>query len=487
MRSTEKSGTPAEILCLKLYLGSAFAVFVLMMLAGIVMRAGQAGWLTVSPDLFYQLMTVHGAGMVGISGLAGASVMWYFLRTHVWLDVRYLYANLTLFLLGVVFILASVFIGGYAGAWTFLWPLPAKSMGLWSNHAAAGFILGLTLIGVGFLLFYLDAAFAITRRFGSLYRGLGVDQLISGRIDLDHPPTVVASTMVIVVNTIGILVGAVVLVVTLVNLYYPEFVISTLLAKNLIYFFGHVFINASIYMAVTAVYELLPRYTGRPWKVSRAFFAAWAAVTLFVMAVYPHHLLLDTVMPRWLLAMGQVISYLSGIPVLLVTAYGALMSVHRSGVQWTAPARWLFVSMLGWSVGVIPAIVDGTIHINKVMHNTMWVPGHFHLYLLLGLLPMVIGFALYLVSIRQALNEGLHKAAINVYGYSSAVFCAAFLLGGWSGEPRRWAQHWESWQLYDRIGAIAAVGIVLVMLYLTVVILRALFMPILPAGAARAA
>ena len=34
----------------------------------------------------------------------------------------------------------------------------------------------------------------------------------------------------------------------------------------MIYFFGHVFINATIYMAVIAVYEMMPLYTHRPWR-----------------------------------------------------------------------------------------------------------------------------------------------------------------------------------------------------------------------------
>ena len=71
--------------------------------------------------------------------------------------------------------------------------------------------------------------------------------------------------MVIIVNSLGILGGAVVLVMSLVNAYVPDVVLDALLMKNLIYFFGHVFINATIYMAVIGVYELLPRYTGRPW------------------------------------------------------------------------------------------------------------------------------------------------------------------------------------------------------------------------------
>lgn len=459
----------------KIYLGTALVVVLLMMLAGIAMRASQAGWLDIAPDLFYQLMTAHGAGMVGIAGLAGAGVMWHFLSRYVTLSSTVLLVNYGLFLAGVVAILASIFVGGYAGGWTFLWPLPAHSLGVWSANAAAGFIFGLILIGVGFLLLYFDAGIAITRRYGSVLRGLGLDQLLSGRIDSAHPPTVVASSMVIIVNTLGTLTGAVVLVITLINLYFPQLSIDALIAKNMIYFFGHVFINASIYMAVIAVYELLPLCTRRPWKVSRPFYAAWAAATVFVMAVYPHHLLLDGVMPKSLLILGQIVSYLSGIPVLLVTVYGALVLVYKSGIRWTAPARWLMLAMFGWAGGVIPAIVDGTIHINRVMHNTMWVPGHFHFYLLLGFLPMVIGFCLYAFDSRQRFLERAQQLLFGLYLLGSLAFSIAFLAGGWASVPRRWAQHRPSWMPYDQAGTLAALAIILALLLLCASVMRRIF------------
>ncbi len=458
----------------KLYLGTTLVVLLLMMLAGLLMRAAQASWIQIPPDIFYQLMTVHGAGMVGIAGLAGSAIMWHFLGRYVQLNQAVLYINYGLFLAGVVLILGSVFVGGYAGGWTFLWPLPAKSMGVWSAHAAASFVGGLLLIGVGFLIFYLEAGIAITKKYGSVLRGLGIDQLISGQIQASHPPTVVASSMVIIVNTIGILSGAVVLAVTLANLYFPDLAMNALLAKNLIYFFGHVFINATIYMSVIAVYELLPVYAGRPWKVSRPFYAAWAAATVFVMAVYPHHLLMDMVMPKSLLVLGQIVSYLSGIPVLLVTTYGALVLVFESGIRWKAPALWLMLAMFGWAGGVIPAIVDGTIHVNKVMHNTMWVPGHFHFYLLLGVLPMVIGFSLHLVSVKKALNEGAQRLFFKLYFASGLAFCLAFLAGGWASVPRRWAQHLPEWLPYNQAATLAAVLVVVAMTGLVVAITRRL-------------
>ncbi len=176
----------------------------------------------------------------------------------------------------------------------------------------------------------------------------------------------------------------------------PEFEVDPLLTKNLTYFFEHVFINATIYQAVIAVYEILPEYTGRPWKVNKVFLAAWTAATIMVMAVYPHHLLMDFVMPTWALVLGQIVSYTSGFPILIVTAFGALTIVHRSGIKWDMASGLLFLSIFGWAVGVVPAVIDGTIAVNHVMHNTMWVPGHFHMYLIVGLVAMLFGFMYYI-------------------------------------------------------------------------------------------
>ena len=264
--STASADTASAKLAFQLYVAIGIAVYLLMMIAGAVLRAVQATYLPIPPNFTYEIMTLHGAGMVGASGLAGAAVMWYFLRRYVTLSSAMFYTMLGLSLAGVVCILAAIGIGRFAGAWTFLYPLPAKSMGVWGAHAAAGYVVGLVLIGVGFMLFYLECAIAIVRRYGSLWKALGLDQLFrAGPLDTSLPPTVVASTMVVIIQLLGILVGAVVLVMTLINLYVPSIAFDALLMKNLIFFFGHVFINATIYMAVIGVYEILPRYSGRPW------------------------------------------------------------------------------------------------------------------------------------------------------------------------------------------------------------------------------
>jgi cytochrome c oxidase subunit I len=465
--------TRTERVVLNLYVISALVVFVLMMLLGLTMRLAQSAWLGVPLDLFYRLMTAHGAAMVGTIGLASSAVMWFFLRKYVRLSLALFAANYVFFMLGAVAILAAVFIGGYAGAWTFLYPLPVQSMNVWSVNAAALFMLGYLLIGVGFLLFYLDAMLALIRVYGNLGRALGLQWLFGGEIDKSHPKTVVASTMVAITNSLGILAGAVVLVMCLINIYFPSVGLNALVIKNLIFLFGHMFVNASIYMAVIAVYELLPRYSGRPYPISRAFLWSWASSLVMVLIVYPHHLFMDYAMPFWMLVMGQIISYCAGLPVFTVTVYGALTNVYRSGMRWSLPAKLLMLSMFGWAAGIVPAIIDGTIGVNRLMHNTQWVPGHFHFYLLLGVLPMVLALMFHVIGERTP-SRASDKLSFALFLTGGLVFVFAFLAAGHVSTPRRFAVHLPQWLAYDQAGAIGAALAITAMLVFTVHIVAAL-------------
>ena len=443
------------------YLVTAALVLVLMMVFGLMMRLEQAQLISIGPAWFYQLMTLHGAGMVGIAGIAGAAIMWHFLRQYVDLSQPIFVANLVLFLAGVVMILGAVLGGGFHAGWTFLHPLPTKSMGLWSEHAAALFLGGLLVIGVGFLLLYLDVARAVIARYGSLARGLGWPQLFGHDDGKAPPPTVVASVMVTIVNVISLVVGAAILTMMLVNVYAPGFAIEPLLAKNMIYFFGHVFINATMYMAVIAVYEILPRYTQRPWKSNKVFLASWTASTFMVMFIYPHHLLMDFAMPKWMLVMGHVIGYLNTLPILVVTGFGGLMIVYRSGIRWDMASTLLFLSLFGWAAGAMPAFIDGTITVNYVMHNTLWVPGHFHTYLLLGMITMMFGFMYYITKPgADAVDGMIDRIALWLFTAATLGFTLSFLYGGRISAARRYAAHLPEWVPTDIVASLFAVLVI---------------------------
>ncbi|MCC7321385.1 MAG: cbb3-type cytochrome c oxidase subunit I [Rubellimicrobium sp.] len=435
-------------------------VLLLMMLFGVLMRMAQGGWITLYPDLFYQFLTVHGTGMVGIAALGGISVMWYFAARHLRLHSAVLGANFVLFLIGVVMILGGVFVGQFSGAWTFLYPLPAVSGGAWGVQGAFWFLFGLLVVGVGLLVVCLEIGRGLIATHGGIARALGWPYLFGMAGAVAPPPVVVATAMSVLVTTLALIGGAIILVLSIVNLLVPSFVLDPLFAKNVIYFFGHTIINATIYMAVTAVYALLPDYTGRPWKTSRPFLAAWMGSTLMVLVIFPHHLLMDFAMPTWTMVFAQVLSYTNSFPVLIVTGLGALAIVHRSGIRWDMASGLLFLSMFGWMAGVVPAVIDATIVINSVMHNTLWVPGHFHFYLLLGLLPMLMGFMYWITRARDSdrpdLPDRSDRWIAAIYAASGLGFVTMFLYSGAQSVPRRWAEHLAEWMAWDRTASVFA-------------------------------
>lgn len=450
-------GRPERILVVS-YLAVFGAVLLLMMLLGLLMRLEQGGAGLLRADLFYQILTAHGAVMVGTVAIGSAAVMWHFLRQHVVLSSGIFGLNLALCLVGALLILGAVFLGEFASAWTFLHPLPAKGQ-LWSQGAAASFLVGLALIGVGFLLMYMDIASALIRRYGGLGRSLGVPALFGG--DQEPPPLpVVASTMILIVNTLAIIAGATIIVMMLVNLFNPAFEVNPLLAKNLIYFFGHTFVNATIYMAVIGVYQILPKYTGRPWKVNRIVLAGWLVSTLAVLTAFFHHLYMDFAQPTTVQVIGQVMSYCSGFPVLLVTAHGTLTNIYRSGIRWNLPAGLLVLGIFGWAAGVIPAIIDATIPVNEVMHNTQWVPGHFHFYLLLGVVAMVLGFMTHLAREAGAVERLWDRFGFWAFLGGGLLLVWVFLYSGSYSVPRRYAVYLPEWTAGAQVGAVAA-GVVI--------------------------
>ena len=153
---------------------------------------------------------------------------------------------------------------------------------------------------------------------------------------------------------------------------------------------------------------------------------------------------------------------------LAVTAYGALTNVHRSGIRWSMPAKLLMMSIFGWAAGVIPAIIDGgisaisVISVNRVMHNSLWVPGHFHFYLLLGLWAMLLGFMYHVIRTRADEPDSVvDRIGFLAYLVGGLVFSGMLLMAGQASVPRRWAVHAPEWVPYAHVASLAGILVVL--------------------------
>lgn len=452
----------------------AAIIVMVMMVFGVLMLLQQGGIFDFGPAAFYQFLTLHGTGMIGAAVLAAVAIMWYFLSHYVSLSKQILKLNIVVFLIGVVMVIIGVFSFDFAGTWVFLYPLPAISAGAWGKAGALLYLFGMQMIGLGLLILLLDCGRAIIKNYGSLGKGLGWDVILGKKADKDAPPsTVVASTMVVIVNTAALISGTIVIIVNIVTVINPSFSFDPLLAKNLTFAFGHILANSTIYMAVIAVYEILARSTKRPWKSNKVFLIAWTMSTIFTMMVYPHHLLQDTIMPNWALIMGQVLSFANGLPVLVVTAYGALMIVYKSGIKWNMGSALIFLSMFGWTAGVVPAILDSAIMVNHVMHNTKWVPGHFHMYMGLGVIAMTFGFMFYLaLNDSDMKTKGIDRFAFVLYTCSIMGVSLGFLTSGAIGTPRKFATHFEQWQTPAIFGGISGICLIISLVIFTSFFIR---------------
>ncbi|MCM3117789.1 cbb3-type cytochrome c oxidase subunit I [Neobacillus sp. MER 74] len=444
-------------------------VLVFMMVFGVMMLLNQGNVVKISPQLFYKVMTIHGTGMIGISALGGSAIMWYYLSKYIHLNSKVFFTNLILSLIGVVMILAAIFVFNFSDGWTFLYPLPSASAKLNGSAGALFFLFGLLLLGIGYLVMYFYLAARLIKEYGGLGKSLGWDYIFRGKKGYGPPAAVVATTMVIIANSTGILAGATAIVESIVNIINPKFTFDPMLAKHLTYAFGHIFANCTIYMAVIAVYEVLSEYTGRPWKSNKAFLIAWNFSTLFTLMIYTHHLLMDFAVPRWMLIIGQIFSYANGLPVMVVTAYGALMIVFRSAVKWDFASSMMFLAMFGWVAGAVPAIIDATIVVNHVMHNTKWVPGHFHTYMGMGVIAMIFGFMYYFTKTEGTQKQkGIDNLAISTYFFFFTGLAGSFLYAGKISTPRRWAEHLPEWTGADQVGALCGVLIIIAVVIFTI-------------------
>lgn len=102
-----------------------------------------------------------------------------------------------------------------------------------------------------------------------------------------------------------------------------------------------------------------------------------------------------------------------------MTAFSLLYYLRTAKVEWDLASALLVLGVAGWTIGSVPAIVDGMIVVNKVMHNTQWVPGHFHIYLVLGEVAMSFGFMAWLV------KDARGRAPIGSIGSPSVPICLA--------------------------------------------------------------
>ena len=440
-----------------LFAVSGLVLVLLMGVLGLVMRLTQATVISLSPGWFYRLLTLHGVGMITGVLLVMMGALWYVLHQTVPLRVGRMLASYGLIIAGAVCVLVATLIGGFGAGWTFLPPLPFYPAGQWSTWSESLFFVGNLLVGTGFFVYCLDVLEQTTSRYGGLVRTLGW-QYLRGREQEAPPPQAIAATVVAIDGLLSMAAGSAIVLGLLGRTYDHTVGIDVLVAKNLVYFFGHSIANLTIYLAAAAVYVLIPRYAGRPYETTKVFVAGWAGSLVFIATAYSHHLYMDFVQPEWAQVGSEIASYGALIPVAVITIYSMTMLVWGSRYRWTLASTLLYVGLAGWAIGGTGAVIDSLIPINFRLHNTTWVVAHFHTYLILTVVLWAFAFLAHLLE-RNA-DRTTSRAGriwtvtlILVGGYG---LTGTWFLEGALGIPRRYAVQPPGTSGYSLAGSIFA-------------------------------
>ena len=348
----------------------------------------------------------------------------------------------------------ATLVGGFGAGWTFLPPLPFYPAGQWSMWAAALFLIGNLLVGAAFCVFCVDVLERTTTTYGGLVRTLGLP-FLRGREPEAPPPQAIAATVVAIDGLLACAVGTTILVGLLGRTYDGRVGIDALVAKNLVYFFGHSVANLTLYLIAAAIYVLVPRYAGRPYRTTKPFVAGWMGSLVFIATAYSHHLYMDFVQPTWADVISETVSYAALIPVAVVTIYSMTMLVWGSRYQWTLASTLLYVGLAGWAIGGTGAVIDSVIPFNFRFHNTDWVVAHFHTYLILGVVVWGVAFLAHLLerdagrtSPRAIRSWTVAMLLVGGFGLTGTWF-----LEGVLGVPRRYAIQPAGTSGYSLVGA----------------------------------
>ena len=381
-------------------------------LLGVVMRMSQAvPDLRVGDNFWYAIMTAHGLGaFVGWAGFAVMGFAFWILH-EVGFPTRgfgLAMARLTwwLMVLGVAGVVITTVFMGFGASWVFLYPLPFYGSGNWGAWATGLFSFSVLLVGLAIVTWCFGILHTVANR-SSLHAvrtgigtrlglAMGWGYLFPKRFATTSKPV---PYPVIPLAVIGI--DMIIATLPLAGLLVWQILQSAgwvgqtdaLLAKNILWWFGHPVVYLLLFPAVAAYYFLIPRYAGRDLVAGHVIAIAWTVAVVANVFVWAHHIYLDypegTVQAQINTVM-QPITFSLVLPSAL-SLYSLAFTIYRSHFRWTAASTAIFLGLVGWLLAGLSGVVNATIALDIAVHNTLWIVGHFHHMAVLNIGLLIVG------------------------------------------------------------------------------------------------
>ncbi|WP_044748265.1 b(o/a)3-type cytochrome-c oxidase subunit 1 [Bacillus alveayuensis] len=459
----------------------AFIALALGGLAGLLQVLVRSGKFTLPANIsYYTILTTHGVllGLVlttffiigfqfaAVSRTAGT--LSDKVRTTGWL-------GFWLMTIGTALTAFYILIGEASVLYTFYAPLQAHP----------GFYLGLTLVVVGSWV----SGFAMFAHYAKWKK-------------VNPGKTSPLLTFMSIVNMILWLVCSLGVAATVLIQLLPWSLglvdrINVLVSRTLFWYFGHPLVYFWLLPAYMVWYVVIPKIIGGKIFSDSLARLSFILFLLFSIPVGFHHQLVEPgIDPAWKY-LQVVLTFMVVIPSLM-TAFSMFATFEMYGRSKGATGLFGWLRKLPWGdarffapfVGMlffIPAgaggLVNASHQLNQVVHNTIWVTGHFHLTLATTVVLTFFGAAYWLIPhlTGRVMTKAMNRLAIVqtiVWSVGMIFMSGSMHFAGLLGAPRRsafstygnsaQALEWIPYQIAQAIGGtILFIGIILVLVIVT--------------------
>ncbi|MCP4426312.1 MAG: b(o/a)3-type cytochrome-c oxidase subunit 1 [Chloroflexi bacterium] len=226
------------------------------------------------------------------------------------------------------------------------------------------------------------------------------------------------------------------------------------LARTYFWFTGHPLVYFWLLPAYISWYAMLPKMTGgKLFSDSLARLAFWLFLLLSVPLGF-HHQFVDPGVPAGWKYIHALLTYSVFFPSML-TAFTVVASLEYGGRQRGGKGLFGWIRALPWDdpavvaqllagilflFGGIGGITNASYNMNLVLHNTAWVPGHFHLTVASAVTMSFMGISYWLVPYLTGKELQNKKMAVYqswVWFVGMVIFSNAMHVVGLLGAPRR--------------------------------------------------
>ena len=393
-------------------------------------------------DWFYLALTAHGLDVLVVWIVFFEMAVLYF-ASSVLLGCRiatprWAWAAFVLMVVGALVTNVAVLMGNSSVMFTSYVPLKADP----------SFYVGIILFAVGALIgcFVFFGTLVIAKQ----------EKTYEGSV----PLVTFGATVAAIIAVFTLASGAIILIPTLLwSLGYVNH-IDTLMYRTVWWGFGHSSQQINVAAHISIWYLISAVVLGaKPLseKVSRFAFLLYV---LFLQIASAHHLLVDPgISSTWKVFNTSYAIYLAVLGSMIhgMTVPGQIEAAQRkkgynNGMfEWLRKAPWgnpafsgMFISLILFGfLGGISGVVMGVEQINLIIHNTIYVPGHFHATVVAGttLAFMAVTYLLVpLIFRRELILPGWAKVQPYLFGIGVAGISVFMMGAGTLGVPRR---HWD--------------------------------------------